>query len=63
MRVIRVEEYGQWPLPPLPGNYAADRVPQLRSDIKPLDITQPEGPSFQVDGYQVRWQNWSFVIG
>ena len=33
------------------------------SDIKPLEITQPEGPSFEVDGHQVRWQNWSFVIG
>ncbi len=63
MKVIRVEEYGHWPLPPLPGNYAADRVPNLRTDIKPLEITQPEGPSFQVDGFQVRWQNWSFVIG
>jgi primary-amine oxidase len=63
MRVIRVEEYGHWPLPPLSGNYAADRVPNQRTDIKPLEITQPEGPSFQVDGYQVRWQNWSFVIG
>ena len=26
MQVIRVEEYGHWPLPPQPGNYAADRV-------------------------------------
>jgi primary-amine oxidase len=63
MKVIRVEEYGHWPLPPLPGNYASDRVPNQRQDIKPLEITQAEGPSFQVDGYQVRWQNWNFVIG
>jgi primary-amine oxidase len=63
MRVLRVEEYGHWPLPPQGCNYAADRVPDQRPDIQPLDITQPAGPSFQVDGYQVRWQNWSFVIG
>jgi primary-amine oxidase len=63
MRVLRVEEYGHWPLPPLPGNYAADRVPNQRTDIKPLEITQPAGPSFEVEGYQVRWQNWRFVIG
>ena len=44
MQVIRVEEYGQWPLPPQPANYAADRVAELRTDIKPLAITQPEGP-------------------
>jgi primary-amine oxidase len=63
MKVIRVEEYGHWPLPPQQGNYAADRVTKTRTDIKPLDISQPEGPSFEVDGYCVRWQKWSFVIG
>jgi primary-amine oxidase len=63
MRVIRVEEYGHWPLPPQPGNYAADRVPNHRADIKPLEITQPAGPSFTVEGNRVKWQNWDFVIG
>jgi len=63
MKVVRVEEYGRWPLPPQAGNYAADRVPDKRSDIKPLSITQPEGPSFAVEGNQVAWQNWSFVVG
>ena len=63
MKVIRVEEYGHWPLPPLPGNYAAERVSEKRTGIQPLEIKQPEGPSFQVDGYQVAWQNWNFVIG
>lgn len=63
MTVIRVEEHGIWDLPPEPGNYASDRVPDQRTDIKALEITQPDGPSFEVDGYQVRWQKWSFVIG
>jgi primary-amine oxidase len=63
MQVIRVEEYGHWPLPPESCNYAADRVPGQRRDIKPLEITQPEGPSFRVEGRQVHWQNWSLVVG
>jgi primary-amine oxidase len=63
MQVIRVEEYGHWPLPPNAGNYAANRLTNPRTDIMPLEITQPAGPSFEVDGYQVRWQKWSFVIG
>jgi primary-amine oxidase len=63
MRVIRVEEFGPCPLPPQECNYAADRVKNLRTDIKPLEIVQSEGPSFEVNGYRVRWQNWSFVIG
>ncbi|KNA18417.1 hypothetical protein SOVF_070680 isoform A [Spinacia oleracea] len=34
-----------------------------RSDVKPLHILQPEGPSFRVDGYFVRWQKWNFRVG
>src|SRR5262245_40060177 len=63
MQVIRVEEHGHWPLPPVSCDYEASRVKEVRRDIKPLEITQPEGPSFKVDGNQVHWQNWSFVIG
>jgi primary-amine oxidase len=63
MKVIRVEEYGIWPLPPKSGNYSATRVPDQRRDITPLTITQPDGPSFALEGYQMSWQNWKFVIG
>src|SRR5262245_28434561 len=63
MEVIRVDEHGSWPLPEASCNYAADRVPNQRKDVKPIDITQPQGPSFTVEGRRVRWQNWSFVVG
>jgi primary-amine oxidase len=63
MRVVRVEEYGHWTVPTASSNYAADRVGRFRTDLKPLDIQQPEGPSFAVEGNRVEWQNWKFVIG
>ncbi|MGA2579600.1 MAG: primary-amine oxidase [Bryobacteraceae bacterium] len=63
MRLIRVEEYGVWPLPPNQGNYSAGRVVNPRSGVKPLTIAQPEGPSFTLEGSQMNWQNWKFVIG
>lgn len=63
MQVIRVEEYGHWPLPPHAGNYAAERQKQFRTGIQPLEITQPLGPSFTVSGHVVEWQNWKFVVG
>jgi len=63
MKVIRVEEYGHWPLPPNAGNYSAERVRDQRNDIKPLSITQPQGASFSIDGNQIEWQKWKFVIG
>ncbi len=49
MKVIRVEEHGHWPLPPQPVELRRrSRRPSFRTDIKPLEITQPEGPSFEV---------------
>jgi primary-amine oxidase len=36
---------------------------ELRTDIKPLHITQPEGVSFTVEGTELRWQNWSMRLG
>ncbi len=63
MKVLRVEDYGYVPLPPQAGNYRADRVKNLRKDIKPLEVTQPEGPSFEVNGHQVTWQKWDLIIG
>ena len=53
------------PPAPVMGEYEPDLVPgqTLRTDIKPLEITQPDGPSFEVDGNVVRWQNWEFRLG
>lgn len=63
MEVIRVEDYGVVPLPPQPGNYGREYIDQFRTDLKPLDIIQSEGPSFEVQGHFVRWQKWQFRIG
>lgn len=50
------------PLPAQPGNFAHEFLPEPRRDLKPLLITQPDGPSFEVNGHEVRWQNWRFRI-
>ena len=63
MEVIRVEDYGIVPLPPQSGNYERDYIPKFRDDLKPLDIVQPDGPSFEVNGHKVYWQKWHFRIG
>jgi primary-amine oxidase len=34
-----------------------------RTGLKPLVVTQPDGPSFHLDGAAVRWQGWRFRIG
>jgi primary-amine oxidase len=63
MEVLRVEDQGVVPLPPGDGAYAADRVGPLRDSLKPLEIVQPDGPSFEVDGWEVRWERWRFRLG
>ncbi|KAI0906204.1 peroxisomal copper amine oxidase [Ustulina deusta] len=34
-----------------------------RNNLKPINITQPEGVSFKMSGREVEWQNWKFHIG
>lgn len=63
MALIRIEDLGVVSVPPEPGEYEARFMPEFRKDIKPLHITQPEGPSFQVNGHHIRWQKWDFRIG
>lgn len=63
LKVLRVEDYGVVPLPPESGNWARKYIPQVRDGLKPLEIVQKEGPSFSLDGHQVRWQKWNFRIG
>ncbi len=63
MEVVRVEDYGVIPLPPEAGNWYRSYQKEFREAPQPLDIVQPKGPSFAVDGYEVAWQKWKFRIG
>ncbi len=64
MQVVRVDDFGVVPIPRKPGNYLPKDVDALRSDLKPVQIEQPEGTSFSVeDGYRVTWQKWDFLVG
>lgn len=60
--VAAVEDSGVVPMPPLSGRYDMPRD-ERRTDLKSLEITQPDGPSFEIDGYHVNWQGWDFRIG
>ncbi len=61
--VLEVVDLGVVPVPPTHGSYYAEHNGPLRTDLKPLEIVQPEGPSFDVDGNLVRWQKWSLRFG
>ena len=66
MELLEIEDTGgDRRSPATMGEYVPGLVPglQLRADVKPLEITQPDGPSFALDGNALRWQNWSLRLG
>jgi primary-amine oxidase len=63
MEIVAVEDHGVVPVPPEPGNYTPGAAGPLRADLRPLEIVQPEGPSFELDGWAVRWQKWRIRVG
>ena len=63
-RVIAMEDDGRLvPIPRKQYNYDSASLAPARTDLKPLEILQPDGPSFTVDGWKVSWQDWEFRIG
>ncbi|ODR24622.1 primary-amine oxidase [Mycolicibacterium porcinum] len=73
MEVLRVENNagdGSSPgMPDVMGEYVPHHIPDRirsswrREPVKPLNITQPDGPSFTLDGNLLQWQNWSLRVG
>nr|XP_061811371.1 LOW QUALITY PROTEIN: histamine oxidase-like [Nerophis lumbriciformis] len=59
---VIVEDHGVVPTPTESGDYAAQFVENFRDDIKPLDIIQPGGPSFEVHGSVITWQKWHMRV-
>lgn len=53
-----------FPIPQATYNYHRDEeLPPVRESQRPIEIIQPEGPSFQIDGDAVSWEKWQFRVG
>ncbi|MDL9945149.1 primary-amine oxidase [Gordonia sp. ABSL11-1] len=69
MELLRIEDSGGFEQPEVMGEYVPRHIPQRirdefrRPPLKPLEITQPEGPSFTLEGNKLTWQNWSVRVG
>ena len=63
-KVLRVIDEFELPVPAESGDYddPAVRGPE-RTTLRPIEITQPEGPSFTLEGNLLRWQDWSLRVG
>eukprot|EP00658_Telonema_sp_P-2_P080570 TRINITY_DN8045_c0_g1_i10.p1 TRINITY_DN8045_c0_g1~~TRINITY_DN8045_c0_g1_i10.p1 ORF type:complete len:681 (-),score=163.92 TRINITY_DN8045_c0_g1_i10:422-2464(-) len=64
MEVLDVNDYDVVPVPQTEQNYSDQWMKgKYRTDLKPICISQPQGPSFVVAGHKVEWQRWSFRVG
>lgn len=56
------------PYPVRPANEYLPEHQKLRTDVKPLNVVQPEGASFKVTSVAenasvIEWQKWRFRVG
>ncbi len=65
MKVLETGDTHRVEPPDTMGEYAPALVPgqQLRQGLRPLQIAQPDGVSFHLDGHALSWQRWSLRIG
>ena len=45
------------------GEYLPDLLPMRLREVAPLEISQPDGVGFTLDGNLLSWQNWQLRLG
>jgi primary-amine oxidase len=60
-KVVQIVDTGVVPVPKKPCDFFDPaQIGPVRQAPRPLDLVQPQGPSFEVRGHEVRWQKWRF---
>ncbi|WP_084587463.1 primary-amine oxidase [Devosia riboflavina] len=60
--ILRIDDHGGPPIPMIDVPYDPDFMP-TRAPMKPLNVVQPEGTSFTMDGHAIAWDKWTLGIG
>jgi len=64
MTLLELEDSDPGDRPPnVMGEYLPSLLPMRLREVTPLEITQPEGVGFTLDGYRLSWQNWQLRLG
>jgi len=64
MTLLELEDgYQGGEAPDVMGEYLPDLIPMRLREVTPLEISQPHGVGFTLDGYQLSWQNWRLRVG
>jgi primary-amine oxidase len=61
--ILRIDDHGGPPIPRVDIPYDPEFMPPLRAPLKPLNVVQPEGASFTMDGHAIAWDKWTLGIG
>jgi primary-amine oxidase len=63
-RIVELLDHRLAPVPVEEGNFDDESYTgPPRTTLKPIEITQPEGPGFTVEGDLVAWENWRLRLG
>ncbi len=68
LEILKVEDHfeenGDYiPVPRTPLNYDSAILTDYRKPSAALDVVQPDGAGFVVEGRKVTWENWDFRVG
>ncbi len=61
--VIEVWDKGDVPIPREEWNWDHTFQKTVRQDLRPINVVQPEGVSFKLDGHRLTWHDWDLQIG
>ena len=61
--VIEVWDRGDVPVPSGEANYDREFQTTVRQDLRPINVVQPEGVSFKLEGQRLTWADWDLRIG
>jgi primary-amine oxidase len=67
MELLELEDSGEAEgsagRPEVMGEYLPGLIPMPLREVAPLEVSQPEGTSFRLEGRLLHWQNWQLRLG
>jgi primary-amine oxidase len=65
MELLEIQDGPDLGYPPVMGEYTPAHIPgyAARTSRRPLQVVQPEGASFTLDGHALSWENWRMRLG
>jgi primary-amine oxidase len=64
MELLEIEDgYAGGADPEVMGEYLPDLLPMRLREVAPLEVSQPDGVGFTLDGNLLSWQNWQLRLG